>query len=369
MREALELAEKGRWHAAPNPTVGAVLVRDGAVVARGWHAAHGAAHAEVACLRDAASRGVDPSSCTLVVTLEPCNHQGLTPPCTDALLGAGIRHVVIGMPDVNPRAAGGAKRLREAGVRVDMGVLEEECRDQIADFITWQTTNRPYVILKMAATLDGRIATRTGNAQPISNDSSRREVMALREGVGLAGGAVLVGGNTFVLDNPRLTARTETAARQPLAAVATSRLPGPDAPFHLVQDRPQDCIFFSSAAQAASPNAAALRARGARICGLDRSPSGHGLDVEQMLIQLRQEEGCLYVLSEGGARMALSLLEQGLVDEFRLHLAPFILGDEEARPLFAGRSVDNMEDALRMRFIRGKAVDGDCHLIFRPVRD
>lgn len=369
MREAIALAENGRWRAAPNPTVGAVLVRDGVVVARGWHAAHGGDHAEVACLKDAAAHGVDPAGCTLVVTLEPCNHEGLTPPCTEAVLGAGIRHVVAGMADVNPEAAGGAERLREAGVQVEMGVLEAECRDLVADFLVWRTTARPYVVLKMAATLDGRIATRSGNAQRISNEESHREVMALREGMGLAGGAVLVGGNTFVLDNPRLTARTSSATRQPLAAVATSRLPGIDAPFHLVQERPQDCVFFSSAAQAASPNAVALRARGARIYGLDRAPSGRGLDVEQMLVNLRHEEHCLYVLCEGGARLGLSLLEQGVVDEFHLHLAPVILGDDEAKPLFAGRTVDNIEDALRMRLVRAETAAGDMHLYFRPVRD
>lgn len=369
MREAVALAEQGRWRAAPNPTVGALLVRNGEVVARGWHAAHGQDHAEVACLKYAAAHGVDPAECTLVVTLEPCNHQGLTPPCADAVLQAGIRHVVIGMADVNPDASGGAERLREAGIQVEMGVLEKECRDLVADFIIWQTTARPYVVLKMAATLDGRIATRSGNAQRITGEESRRRVMALREGMGLAGGAVLVGGNTFVLDNPQLTARTDTARRQPLAAVATSRLPGIDAPFQLIQERPQDCVFFSSAAQAASPNAVALRAKGARIYGLDKAPSGRGLDVEQLLARLRGDEHCLYVLCEGGAKMGLSLLEQGVVDEFLLHLAPVVLGDEEAKPLFAGRNVDSIEDALHMRLTGMDASDGDVRLRFRPVRD
>ena len=125
MREAAELAERGRWSAAPNPTVGAVLVRDGVVVARGWHTAYGKSHAEVECLKDAEAKGVDPSACTLVVTLEPCNHQGQTPPCTEAVIAAGIRHVVIGLRDPNPKAAGGMERLAEAGVEVEAGVCEE----------------------------------------------------------------------------------------------------------------------------------------------------------------------------------------------------------------------------------------------------
>ena len=135
MREAAELAERGRWSAAPNPTVGAVLVRDGVVVARGWHTAYGKSHAEVECLKDAEAKGVDPSACTLVVTLEPCNHQGQTPPCTEAVIAAGIRHVVIGLRDPNPKAAGGMERLAEAGVEVEAGVCEELCRD-LADHET-----------------------------------------------------------------------------------------------------------------------------------------------------------------------------------------------------------------------------------------
>ena len=143
MRRAIALAERGRWRTAPNPTVGAVLVKDGEIVAEGWHQVCGEAHAEVNCLRDAAKKGVDTSACTLYVTLEPCNHFGKTPPCSHAVLNAGIKRVFIGMPDLNAKAAGGADFLRENGVEVISGLLEEECRELVADFITWQTTRRP----------------------------------------------------------------------------------------------------------------------------------------------------------------------------------------------------------------------------------
>ena len=368
MRAALELAERGRWSTAPNPTVGAVLVRDDKIVAQGWHQVCGQAHAEVNCLRDAREKGVDVSRCTLYVTLEPCNHQGKTPPCTRAILEAGIPHVVVGMPDVNAQASGGAEFLRSRGVQVEMGVLESECRDLVADFIVWQTTRRPYVILKMASTLDGRIATRAGRSQLISNHASHEAVMRLRENIGRAGGAVLVGGNTFLLDNPRLTARTQSAQRQPLAAVMTSRLPGADTSCHLLDERPGDCVFFSTAAQAASPAAVALRNRGARVYGVDCTAGRHTLDAQQALESLRENEHCLYVLCEGGGKLALSLLEQGLVDEFHLHLAPTILGDADATPVFAGRSADSMDDALRMRVVRTEVLDGDIHLYFRTDR-
>ena len=370
MRRAIELAERGRWRTAPNPTVGAVLVRDGEIVAEGWHQVCGQAHAEVNCLRDAAEKGIDPAGCTLYVTLEPCNHFGKTPPCSHAVLNAGIKRVFIGLPDMNAKAAGGAEFLRQNGVEVVSGLLEDECRELVADFITWQTTRRPYVILKMASTLDGRISTKAGRSQKISNDASHAEVHRLREMVGIARGAVLVGGNTLALDDPRLTARTPTAQRQPLAAVITSRLPS-ESSSELVRERAADSVFFTSAAQAASPAAQALRAKGARVYGIDRAENGLAatpLDMAQVLEILRNEENCLYVFCEGGGRTALSLLDAGLVDEFHLHMAPLILGDDEATPLFSGRHTESMEDALRMKAVSVSLADGDVHIRFRAKR-
>ena len=367
MRKAIALAENGRWQVAPNPVVGAVLVKDGQIAARGWHTLFGGDHAEIACLKDAARNGINPAEHTLVVTLEPCNHQGKTPPCTAAILEAGIKHVVIGLPDVNQKAAGGADYLRSCGVQVEMGILETECRDLIADFIVWQTTSRPFVILKMASTADGRIATRLGAPQVISAVGSRGTVMELRSGIGRAGGAVLIGANTFMIDDPLLTARTETAARQPLAAVATSRLPSPDLSRRLLLERPHDCVFFSSVAQAASSTAQALRGKGARVYGIAQALAGPGLDLKQILTCLREKENCLYVLCEGGSRLGLSLLEDGVTDEFILHIAPLILGDEEAKPMFAGIARENMNEALRLRLAKTQIVDGDCHLHFRPA--
>lgn len=362
MKEALACAERGRWHTAPNPTVGAVLVRDGRIVARGWHAAYGEAHAEIACLADAARNGVDPSECSLVVTLEPCNHYGKTPPCVEAVLAAGIRHVVVGMRDINPEARGGIETLLAAGVSVEAGVLEDDCRLSMLDFITWQTTDRPYVILKMASTLDGHIASRTGKPESISNAVSHETVMRLREGVGIAGGAVLVGSNTLFTDNPLLTARTESADRQPRAVIPTRRLPSPEANLNILQQRPEDCIFFSTAAQAASPSAQALREKGVHVYGLEPDERGHGLDLLQMLQLLREQESCPYVLCEGGSRLATNLLENGLVDDFRLHLAPRVLGDEDAPSLFCGRVCGSMEETLNLRLVSMQKMGGDCHL-------
>ncbi|MDR2800334.1 MAG: bifunctional diaminohydroxyphosphoribosylaminopyrimidine deaminase/5-amino-6-(5-phosphoribosylamino)uracil reductase RibD [Desulfovibrio sp.] len=371
MREALRLAEQGRYAVCPNPTVGAVLVRDGRCLAQGFHRAVGLAHAEAACLKDAADRGLPTAGATLVVTLEPCNHYGKTPPCAKAILEAGIGRVVMGARDPNPLAAGGAAALRAAGVEVVEGVLERECRDLIADFLIWQTTDRPYVILKMAATLDGRIASRTGHSQWISSERSRLMVRQWRAGIGRCGGAVLVGGGTFRADNPRLTARGEFAAEaQPLACVLTSHLPGAGESFHLLAERPGQTLFFTPPAVAGSRHADKLRAGGARVMSYGRGPKDgegkRGADLPLVLTALRRETGCPYVLCEGGGKLALSLLEAGLVDEFRLHLAPIIMGDAEAAPLFAGRAPESMEQSLPLRLCGTNLCGGDAHLVLRP---
>lgn len=370
MLEAIALARKGRWKTWPNPMVGAVLVRDGQIVAKGWHAAAGQDHAEVACLKDAAAKGVDASQCTLVVTLEPCCHQGKTPPCTNAVRQAGIKKIVVGLSDPNPEACGGACQLRETGLEVIEGVCTEACRDLVADFMIWQQNQRPYVILKMAATLDGRIATRRGESQWISSEESRQEVQRMRAGIGRCGGAVLVGGGTFRADNPRLTVRPisedETDCPQPLACVLTSRLPQPDADFYLLKERPAQTIFLASPAAAASTTAKALRDMGVRVLSLGPALRG-GPDLTHMLRTLWEELHCPYLLCEGGGHLALSLLESGVVDEFRLHMAPMILGDEDAQPLFSGRAPLSLDEALRMRVMGTHISGGDIHIELRPL--
>jgi len=376
MRLALELAERGRFATAPNPCVGAVLTRGGQVVAQGWHTACGRPHAEVEALRDAREKGVDPAQCTLWVTLEPCNHQGRTPPCTRAILEAGVPEVVVGCLDPNPDVAGGGvEALRRAGVTVRTGVLEQECLDAIADFRVWKFAQRPYVFLKLAATLDGRIATRTGHSRWVSGPEARRRVHRLRSRVQ----AVLVGGNTLREDDPRLTCRLddEPAPRQPLAVVVTSRLPQKQDSWPcLVSTRGGETIFFTGEAQAGSPEAEALRDCGCRVWPLPpASPDGSGdgsagradfgLDLAAGLSRLYNACSCHYLLCEGGGGLGLSLLEAGLVDEFQLHLAPKILGDDDARPLFQGRSPQTMAEALHLRFTGLERVGDDLLLALR----
>ncbi len=374
MDEAIALARLGRFQTAPNPAVGAVLVQNSAVVAQGRHTACGAPHAEVEVLRDAAGKGIDVSGCTLVVTLEPCSHYGHTPPCTDAIIKAGIKHVVIGASDPNPEAAGGAEILRRHGVTVETGLLRQECEDLIADFTTWQTTDLPYTILKLASTLDGRIATRTGHSKWISCEETRDRVHAIRR----YAGAVIIGGNTFYQDNPKLTYRPRPdappAERQPLAVVVTSRLPTLDPSLYLLKERPEQTIFWTTVAAAASPRAEALRKVGARVLGLSSRPrtntAGHGLRAElelnEGLSSLRKELGCLYTLCEGGGRLGLSLLSKGLAHELHLHLSPRILADNEATALFDGLSPLQIDDALPLRFLETERCRDDLIITLRP---
>lgn len=362
MREALFYGEKGRFHTCPNPAVGAVLARDGAIIAHGWHHGPGQPHAEIECLSQAIKKGLSAEGATMAVTLEPCIHYGKTPPCADTLLKAGISRLVYGTKDPNPLAAGGAEKLKEAGVDVIGPVLEQECRDLIADFIIWQTTERPYIILKLAETLDGRIATRTGQSRWISSRESRKMVHKLRREIGACGGAILIGGNTFRTDNPQLTARCPDAAVQPLACILASSLPEASSPFHLLRERPAQTIFFTSQAAASSPQATALRELGCRIFPF---LSGAEPDFHKIFKIMREELHCPYVLCEGGGTLALSLLEADLVDEFHLHIAPLILGDNEARPLFNGRTASELKNAIGMRFCGTDIIGGDLHLLLR----
>jgi diaminohydroxyphosphoribosylaminopyrimidine deaminase/5-amino-6-(5-phosphoribosylamino)uracil reductase len=364
MRQARDLALRGHGATAPNPCVGAVLVRDGQVVAKGWHTAYGAPHAEVECLRDAARQGVDPKECALVVTLEPCNHQGKTPPCTEAVLAAGVPRVVVGAADPNPDVAGGGMaRLRGAGVEVVAGVCEEECRDLIADFLVWKTTDRPYVVLKLAATLDGKIATAAGHSRWVSCPECREEVHRLRA----MSHAVLVGGNTFKADDPALTARPGgiPAAVQPLAVVVSTRLPQARKDYRLLRERPAQAVFWTTEAAAAGPVAEALRERGCLVWGLP--PGEGGLDLGPGLARLRAEHGCLYALCEGGGALALSLLRQGRMDELRLYSAPKVVGDPAAPGLFTGLTPETMDQAIALRLTEVGRLGSDARLIYRPL--
>lgn len=378
MLHAAELALRGRAGAAPNPCVGAVLARGGQIVAEGWHALYGGPHAEVNCLADAAAKGVDPAGCTLYVTLEPCNHHGKTPPCTQAVIQASIKRVVVGCADPNPDVSGGGiAALRAAGVEVLTGVEEALCRDLIDEFVLWKTTARPHSILKMASTIDGKIAARGGRPQPVSGPESMKDVHRLRAQVQ----AVIVGGNTFYGDNPQLTCRLDAAElphnfQQPYAVVVTGKLPKAYSTFNILRQRPEQVVFWTTEYSAKTPLADELRERGTHIWGLPELPTGlrsgegqgEGLGFAAAFERLRGELGCHRTLCEGGGHLALSLARQNLVDEFVLYMAPRVLGDAEGKSLFAGDAVQSMDQALQFRLAHAASCGEDLKLTYKPRR-
>lgn len=338
MKEALRLAVKGRGRTSPNPMVGAVVLQGNTLVGRGFHAMAGGPHAEVNALRaaGAAARGG-----TLYVTLEPCNHQGRTPPCTRAVLDAGITRVVVGMGDPNPSVkGGGSKFLQSHGLRVDTGILEEECRSINQAFIKHVTTGLPYVTLKVAATLDGRIATRCGDSQWISNERSRRFVHQLRCHLD----AILVGIDTALRDDPLLTARIRSRpeCRQPVRIIADSRLKLP-LESQLVKTARENPVWVACTEGASREQEKALSDAGVEII---RLPDKNG---QVDLLSLLREAGKRQITSllvEGGARIHGAFLEERLADAFHFFYAPKILGDAQSVPMIQGGPREHMSDSL-----------------------
>ncbi|WP_457572555.1 bifunctional diaminohydroxyphosphoribosylaminopyrimidine deaminase/5-amino-6-(5-phosphoribosylamino)uracil reductase RibD [Desulfovulcanus sp.] len=391
MLQAIDLARQGKGKTAPNPCVGAVIVKDGEIVGRGWHKAYGQPHAEVEAISDARRKSIDLKDSALFVTLEPCNHYGKTPPCTRAILEAGIKKVFVGASDPNPHVQGGGiKYLRAKGVEVKTGILQQECEDIIADFVLWMQEKRPYSYLKIASTLDGKIATYNGHSKWITSHKAREEVHLLRSQVG----AVVVGGNTFYSDNPKLTCRApktdinDCCNKQPLAVIITSRLPESEDHFYLLQSRPEQTIFWTSEEKASSYQAEKLRNLGCQVWGLpledeklgsweagklgrgeDREPQNvepqrRGLELRIGFERLFQEYKIYYTLCEGGGALGLSLLEQDLIDELHLFLAPKILGDQNGISSFYGRKVESMDEAINLRLTNVSQVGPDILLRF-----
>lgn len=320
MRRALALAERGHGRVAPNPKVGAVVVRDGRVVGEGWHAEFGAPHAEAVALAEA---GETAAGATVYVTLEPCRHQGKTPPCTRALVEAGIRRVVIGCADPHPGAGGGAMELEEAGIQVEAGVEGLSAARQNADFLWAQLRDRPFVTLKLALSLDGRIAAAEGERTPVSGQEALEHGHRLRAGHD----GVLVGRRTVEVDDPRLTARGEvTPRRAPRRIVLDTSLRTPqDAT--LVRTAAEVPTWIVCGPEADGGRAAELEDRGVRVLRAPRAAGGEGVDPDGALRVLR-EEGLRSVLVEGGGKVAASFLQAGCVERADLLHAPMVLGGE-----------------------------------------
>ncbi|KPW78766.1 MULTISPECIES: bifunctional diaminohydroxyphosphoribosylaminopyrimidine deaminase/5-amino-6-(5-phosphoribosylamino)uracil reductase RibD [Pseudomonas syringae group] len=361
MARALELARKGLYSTHPNPRVGCVIVRDGQIVGEGWHARAGEPHAEVHALRQAGERA---RGATAYVTLEPCSHQGRTPPCADALVDAGLARVVAAMQDPNPEVSGrGLLRLMNAGIGVQCGVLESEARALNKGFLKRMETGRPYVRVKLAMSLDGRTAMASGESQWITGPEARSAVQRLRA----RSSVVLTGADTVLADNARLTVRPDelgldaemsalAATCPPLRVLIDGRLRVPlDAPF-----------FQAGSALVVTCAAASARGRyqeeGHEMLALADS-AGH-VDLRKLMGELANR-GVNEVLVEAGPRLAGAFARLGLVDEFQIFIAGKFLGSS-ARPLL-DLPLAQMSEALELQIVEMRAVGNDWRVIALPV--
>lgn len=353
MRAALAEARRGLGRTSPNPAVGAVVVKGGRVIARGHHSRAGGPHAEVVALRAAGgrARGAD-----LYTTLEPCDHQGRTPPCSLAILAAGIRRVFVGSVDPNPLVNGkGVERLRREGVEVVPGILREECDALNAHWFTFIRERRPYVTLKAAVTLDGRIATRTGDSRWVTGEEARRWVHKLRDRVD----AVLVGAGTARADDPSLTTRLPAGrGRDPIRVVLDTDLSLPRRLklFHPRSPAPTIVAHASSRSPRFGPGVELLRCR----------RGGGGVDLADLLARLAAR-GVTHLLVEGGARVHARFLGQALVDRVAIFVAPRIVGADGV-PLVAAPGPARMEDCFRLEDVRIQRVGEDVLVLGRPAR-
>lgn len=352
MERALALAKRGKGHTAPNPTVGAVLVRDGVVVGEGYHTAAGQPHAEIEALRAA---GDQARGATLYVTLEPCCHHGRTPPCTEAILAAGVARVVIGTGDPNPAVAGqGIAQLRAAGVAVEVGVLEAQCRRINQPFFVRVTMGLPLATLKMALSLDGKLATRSGRSRWITGEAARADAHRLRA----EADAVLVGARTALLDDPLLTCRLDAPVRQPLRVVldGAGRLPPTGALAMSARDYPT--VVYTSGASPIHWRHA-LTARGVHVETMPPGPRGLALrPVLKHLAALGVNE----VLVEGGQQVLSSFLSEGLAHRLVAYIAPVIIGGADAPVPFTQPAAETMEQVLRLRAVEIARLGDDARI-------
>lgn len=355
MRRALELAQLGLNTTDPNPRVGCVLVQEGRIVGEGWHQRAGEAHAEVYALRAAGERA---RGATAYVTLEPCSHTGRTPPCTDALIRAGVARVVYAVGDPDPRVNGtGAAALRAAGIEVRAGMLADEAEALNVGFFRRMRSGLPWIRVKLAASLDARIALANGESRWITGTAARTDVQRYRA----RSSAILTGSGTVKADDPQLDVRLPETTRQPLRVVLDSELAV--APSARIFARPGAVVFTASTA---ADRRAELERRGVRIERARRSAAG-GLELEPVLRQLAAlEVNELWV--EAGAGLAGALLEGNWVDELVVYLAPCLLGPA-ARPLVELPPLQRLDQKLQLEFIDCSRIGEDLRLIARPRRE
>ncbi|HXM82285.1 MAG TPA: bifunctional diaminohydroxyphosphoribosylaminopyrimidine deaminase/5-amino-6-(5-phosphoribosylamino)uracil reductase RibD [Burkholderiales bacterium] len=345
MRRALELAARGLYTTTPNPRVGCVITRDGQIVGEGWHEKAGEPHAEVLALRAAGERSAD---ATAYVNLEPCNHHGRTPPCVEALIEAKIKRVVAAMRDPNPLAAQGGEALAGAGIAFEHGLLEEQARELNIGFVSRTTRGRPWVRLKVAATLDGRTALADGKSQWITGPEARRDGHRWRA----RACAVLTGIGTVTADDPRLTVREVDTARQPLRVIVDSRLETPENARILEGGN----VLIFSGRKGKGP-------KGAEVVPLPNP--NQKVDLPRMLEELGRR-GINELHVEAGFRLNGSLVREGCVDEFVVYLNPSFLGDT-AQGMLDLPAVSSLQERRKLRLLSVERLGDDLRIVARPA--
>jgi diaminohydroxyphosphoribosylaminopyrimidine deaminase/5-amino-6-(5-phosphoribosylamino)uracil reductase len=350
MREALALAAQARGRTSPNPMVGSVAVKDGRVIGRGYHVKAGAPHGEVMALDDA---GAGAKGATLYVTLEPCCHYGRTPPCTKAIIAAGIRRVVAAMRDPNPLVSGkGLEELRQSGIEVTLPVLEAEAAALNEVFIKYITTKRPFVLLKVAASLDGKIATVAGESRWITNERSRLLVHQLRDQLD----AVMVGINTVLRDDPLLTTRLPGGGgRDPMRIILDSRLRLP-CEARVLTASPTASTLIATTPEAPREKRLRLEAAGAKILIVEGS--GPRVPLGLLMDQLGTMP-VTSILLEGGGELHSSALRAGIVDKVLYFVAPKLIGGRSAPPAIGGEGFARLEEAVTLERMQVKQLEDD----------
>jgi diaminohydroxyphosphoribosylaminopyrimidine deaminase/5-amino-6-(5-phosphoribosylamino)uracil reductase len=350
MLRAVELAARARGRTSPNPMVGALVAKDGKAAGEGFHAYAGADHAEVVALREA---GEAAAGATLYVSLEPCCHHGRTPPCVESIIQAGIRRVVAACLDPNPAVNGqGIAALRGAGLAVDVGVLADEAERLNEAFFTHVRTGRPFVLLKIATSLDGKIATRTGESRWITGEKARRRTHELRNEVD----AVLVGIGTVLRDDPLLTTRLGIAEQRDPARVIVDNLARLPLRAKVVNRASTAPTLLAASQMAPRARLEALEREGVRIIVVDGSPRRVSLD---RLMEALGKLGILSVMIEGGAEINASALREGIVDKVCLFMAPTLIGGKSTPSAVGGEGIEALAQAVRLRDVRIGRFDED----------
>ena len=355
MQRALDLAQQAKGDTSPNPLVGAVIVKEDQIIAEGYHHQAGGNHAEINALQDADEEVV---GATMYVNLEPCTHFGKTPPCSNAIIEAGLDKVIIAMKDPNPKISGaGVEKLQEAGIEVEVGLLEEKAKELNEVFIKYITTDLPFVILKNAMTLDGKIATKTGDSKWISGSESREIVHRLRDQVD----AILVGSGTVLSDNPRLTTRLPDGGTDPTRIILDSDL---DIPLeaNVINQESDAATIIVTTNHAEQSKKEELISRGVKILELGTTRK---IDLKTLLKELAHEE-ITSLLVEGGSEINSSFWEAELVDKIYYFIAPKIIGGTESVPVVGGSGVKEVKNGIKIIDKEIKQVGEDLLIVGYP---